>query len=455
MGVRRYFGTDGIRGRVGGDKINAEFLLKLGWAFGCSLVETHTGSQPAKVIIGCDTRVSGPMIESALEAGLTAAGVNVRRLDVLPTPAIAHLTASLRADAGIVISASHNPYYDNGVKFFNAQGMKLSDEAELDIEAKMDKPMITVNSDNIGNSKFLPEIRMRYIAYCKTTFPAKLSLDGLKIVVDCANGATYDVAPHVFHELGAEVITIANTPDGFNINEKCGATHLALLQQRVLEHKADLGVALDGDGDRLMLVDHLGEVVDGDEVLCILAHDLNAQAANKPVGIVGTVMSNLGLEQSIKSIGMEFIRSKVGDRYVLEELANHQWTLGGESSGHIVNLDYATTGDGIISALQVLRVLQAAKTTLHAAKKVMTKCPQTLINVPAKGSKDISDYPEILEAVHLTEQQLQDQGRVLLRPSGTEPLIRVMVEGNDKQLVEAAAQQLADVVANAMAAPAG
>lgn len=439
MQHRKYFGTDGIRGRVGHSLINVEFMLKLGWAFGKVLAEDNK----VHVLIGRDTRISGPMLESALEAGLSAAGVDVYLLDVIPTPGVAYLTHSLRACAGIVISASHNPYQDNGIKFFDSEGMKLPDELELEIEKQIDKPMKTEASDRLGKVKHIMDAAGRYIEFCKSIFPAQLSLKGLKLVVDCANGATHYVALNIFHELGANVIAIHYQPDGFNINDKCGAMDVRQLQKTVTKNSADVGIAFDGDGDRLIMVDHRGEIVDGDEILCILAKDIDVCSR---VGIVGTVMSNLGLENALKESGIEFVRTPVGDRYVLEELLKRDWILGGESSGHIVDLNLTTTGDGIITALQILRIMQMSAFGLHDLKKKMQKCPQVLINVPVYGDKDLSKYPKIDKAIARVEKQLNGRGRILLRPSGTEPCIRVMVEGEDEKQVRKIAESLAEVV---------
>ncbi len=442
---KRYFGTDGIRGQVGKSLINAEFILKLGWAVGKVLAR----KEAATVLIGKDTRVSGYMIESALQAGLSAAGVDTELLGPMPTPAIAYLTHSVRASAGIVISASHNPYADNGIKFFDEDGFKLSDELELAIEAQIDMPMSTEASENLGKAKRMVDAPGRYIEYCKSTFPSNLSLKDLKIVVDCANGATYHVAPRIFHELGAMVIAISDKPDGYNINHKCGATDTKKLQKSVLERNADLGIAFDGDGDRVIMVDHQGEVVDGDEILCILAKDRISKQSRR-LGIVGTVMSNLGLEQALTESGIAFERTPVGDRYVLECLQKKGWFLGGESSGHVVDLNYTTTGDGIITALQILRIMEAAQKPLADLKKVMTKRPQVLINVPTLGVIDIHQHPHIEKAILQAERKLNGKGRVLLRPSGTEPVIRVMVEGNDENTVQEAAKILANAVERAM-----
>ena len=346
--TKRYFGTDGIRGQVGKGHITVEFMLKLGWAVGTVLAH----EQHARVLVGRDTRISGVVLQSALQAGLSAAGVDTHLLGVLPTPAVAYLTHSLRANAGIVISASHNPYQDNGVKFFNSDGMKLSDELEYQIEAVLEKPMLMQSSSHLGKVETLVDAAGRYIEFCKSLFPRQLNLNGFKMVVDCANGAAFDIAPTVFHELGAEVVPIAHQPDGLNINLDCGATHLSSLQQAVMDQSADIGLALDGDADRLIMVDHKGEVIDGDQILCILAMD-SATGMCSHAGVVGTQMSNLGLEQALQGNGLEFVRTQVGDRYVMEELLARNWTLGGESSGHIVNLDYTTTGDGVLTALQV------------------------------------------------------------------------------------------------------
>lgn len=442
--TKHYFGTDGIRGRVGESKINAETLLKLGWAVGKVLGKEGE----TLVLIGKDTRLSGYMIESALEAGLSAAGAIIKLLGPMPTPAIAYLTRSLKASAGIVISASHNAYEDNGIKLFDGAGFKLSDALELEIEAMMAMPLSTVASDKLGKAERVEDARERYIDFCQRSFPADLDVSHLRLVVDCANGATYDVAPRIFSALGATVIPMANTPDGFNINQDCGSTHPQSLQEKVLEVGADLGIALDGDGDRLIMVDHAGELLDGDELLCLLAVDLSRAAG--AIGVVGTQMSNLGLEQAMAREGIAFERASVGDRYVLERLKEKGWTLGGESSGHIVNLNYTTTGDGIITALQVLRIMAASKKSLHDLKLVMTKRPQVLINVPLSTPLDWQTDPVIVAAVAAAENELNGTGRVLLRPSGTEPVVRVMVEGNDEGLVRETAETLAADVKRAM-----
>ena len=442
MAQQRYFGTDGIRGRVGKRFMNPEFLQHLGWAMGTVLAQSQ--SQPV-LLLGRDTRASGMMLQSALQAGLTAAGVQVHTLGVIPTPAVAYLTQSLRATAGCIISASHNPYYDNGVKFFNAQGEKLSDAMELAIEALLDQPMTTASPDIIADVKSLPDAGGRYSEFCKSTFPASLTLNGLKIVVDCAHGATYAVAPMIFHELGAEVLTIGDAPNGLNINEGCGATELRALQAAVREHQADLGIALDGDGDRVMMVDHHGESVDGDELLCILTMHAHQQGCVN--GVVGTLMTNWGFEQAMKQHAIPFVRASVGDRYVLEALKREGWTLGGESSGHLLNLALTTTGDGVISALQVLTVLKITGKSLNELKQCMQKTPQVMINVPIfRQPFEISHYPAIELAVQRVEEELAGSGRVLLRPSGTEPLVRVMVEGESEEQVRRLAKILADEV---------
>ena len=437
---RKYFGTDGIRGRVGQYPMTPEFILKLGWAVGRVLANDSRGL----VLIGKDTRISGYMMESVLEAGLSAAGVDSRLLGPMPTPAIAYLTRTLRASAGIVISASHNPYFDNGIKFFSADGTKLDDEIELAIEAELEKPMEVVGSAELGKAERVEDATGRYIEFCKSTIPAHDTLHGLKMIVDCANGATYQCAPAVFTELGAEVITIGDNPDGLNINDLCGATAPQLLCKTVLEHKADLGVALDGDGDRLIMVDHTGEIVDGDEILFILAQAWHRE--NKlGGGVIGTQMSNLGLELALQNLDVNFQRAKVGDRYVMEQLQNRGWTLGGESSGHIICLDRTTTGDGIIAALQVLHEVVHSGTNLHNLKQGMTSFPQTLVNVRLEGKVNLQEKM-ITNAIQEVENELGNAGRVLLRESGTEPLVRVMVEGQDSHVVARLAEQIATAV---------
>jgi len=443
--TKKHFGTDGIRGRVGEYPVTAEFMLKLGWAAGRVL-----GSAGGdRVIIGKDTRISGYMFESALEAGLSAAGVDIRLLGPMPTPAIAYLTRTMHACAGIVISASHNAYADNGIKFFSAAGTKLPDEVEMAIEQELDKPMETVDSAQLGKAERVDDAGGRYIEFCKSTIPMSLSLKGLKLVVDCANGATYQVAPSVFHELGAEVIAIGTEPDGLNINKDCGSTRPDLLRKIVQEHKADAGIALDGDGDRVIMVDNRGEMVDGDELLFIIALSRKQQGVLQGC-VVGTLMSNLGLEHALKSHDIDFARANVGDRYVLEMLKQTGGVLGGESSGHIICLDRTTTGDGIVSALQVLTVMVQSGKSLHDLKSGMSKYPQHMINVPVTNGVDLDATPAVQEAVRSVEERLAGRGRVLLRPSGTEPVVRVMVEGEDEQQVIQEADQLASKVAAAV-----
>ena len=439
--MRKYFGTDGIRGPVGTPPITADFVLKLGWAAG----KTFSPSGGGTILIGKDTRISGYLFESALEAGLASAGVHVTMLGPMPTPAVAYLTRAVSADAGIVISASHNPFSDNGIKFFSSEGRKLPDEIELEIERLIDEPMTTVASADLGKADRMNDAVGRYIEFCKTTFPKSLNLKHLKLVVDCAHGATYKIAPAVFQELGAQVIAIGCAPDGLNINEGFGATSPEALAARVVQEGADLGIALDGDGDRLVMVDHRGEVVDGDELLLIIA--LHQQSKGLLTGgVVGTLMSNLGLEVALKDHGIGFARALVGDRYVVAKLLQEGWRLGGEGSGHILCLDQATTGDGVVSALQVLRAIADQGKTLAELKSAMTKFPQVMINVRAVSAR-VLENESVRSAVRDVEAELGDKGRVLLRPSGTEPLIRVMVEGEDAQQVTNLAGQLAAVVA--------
>ena len=441
---RKYFGTDGIRGRVGDGAMTPEFILKLGWAVGRVLCDENN----SLVLIGKDTRISGYMFESVLEAGLSAAGVNARLLGPMPTPAVAYLTRTLRAAAGIVISASHNPYYDNGVKFFSSEGRKLPDSVELEIEQQLEQPLEVVASDQLGKVERISDAAGRYIEFCKSTIPTRIKLNGLKIVVDCAHGATYHIAPNVFSELGAEVISLSSKPNGLNINDNCGATEPKELRMAVIEHHADLGIAIDGDGDRLIMVDSAGAIVDGDELLYIIAQARKSENLLNG-GVVGTLMSNLGLEHALQKQDIEFDRAAVGDRYVMEMLKQHSWNLGGESSGHIICLDRTTTGDAIVSALQVLQVLVNQDVSLQDVKSGMSKYPQVLINVPIKNKIDLDNTPKIQQAVKDAESDLADSGRVLLRPSGTEPLVRVMVEGVDAPKVQNLAQQIADTVASA------
>jgi phosphoglucosamine mutase len=443
---KKYFGTDGIRGRVGEYPVTAEFMLKLGWATG-RVLGLAGGDL---VIIGKDTRISGYMFESALEAGLSAAGIDIRLLGPMPTPGIAYLTRTLHACAGIVISASHNPYFDNGIKFFSRQGTKLPDEIELAIENELEKPMVTVDSARLGKAERVPDAPGRYIEFCKSTVPMSLSLRGLRIVVDCANGATYGVAPSVFDELGADVIKVGTHPDGLNINSDCGSTRPEQLQKTVREHAADVGVALDGDGDRVIMVDSRGELVDGDELLFIIARS-RQQQGKLSGSVVGTLMSNLGLEHALQAQGIAFERARVGDRYVLERLQQNGGTLGGESSGHIICLDRTTTGDGIVAALQVLATMILGGKSLHELKAGMKKYPQYMINVPVGRSVSLVDAPGVQEAVQAVERRLNGRGRVLLRASGTEPVVRVMVEGEDEKTVVEQAGRLATVVAAAAA----
>ena len=441
MSDRKYFGTDGIRGKVGESLINPEFVMKLGWAAGKVLAGQGTN----KVLIGKDTRISGYMLESALEAGLSAAGISIGLLGPMPTPAIAYLTKTFRCEAGIVISASHNPYYDNGIKFFSADGAKLDDDIELAIEAQMDKPMECVASDRLGKASRINDAAGRYIEFCKGNFPSDLSLKGLKIVVDCAHGATYHIAPNVLLELGADVIEIGTEPNGLNINRKVGATSMKAVTDSVIENNADLGFALDGDGDRLMLVDNKGNVIDGDQIVYIIARDVLKSGQLKG-GVVGTVMSNLGLEVALATLGVPFVRSKVGDRYVMELLQQKGWSIGGESSGHVLNLAAASTGDGIIAGLQVLAAMLRSDMSLHELARGMEKYPQTLINVRFSDGQDPLANAEVQQSVVEAEKNLGDKGRVLLRKSGTDPLIRVMVEANDALASSKWAEYIADAV---------
>ena len=445
--TRKYFGTDGIRGKVGEPPITADFLLKLGWAAGKVFANEGNGF----VLVGKDTRISGYMFESALEAGLTAAGVDIHLLGPMPTPGIAYLTRTLRAQAGIVISASHNPYYDNGIKFFSVQGTKLPDDIEQKIEYYIDSPMTTVESSKLGKAKRLVDAAGRYIEFCKASIPTRFNFSHMKIVIDCAHGATYYVAPHVFSEVGAEVIVIGAEPDGLNINDECGATKPDKLVASVLAHQADIGIALDGDGDRLVMVDHKGEIVDGDELIYIIAKSrLEAGQLSGPV--VGTLMTNLGMEHGLKRLGINLLRANVGDRYVLEMMNEHQGILGGENSGHIICLDRTTTGDGIIAALQVMAEMYNSGKNLHELKSGMQKYPQVLINVKTTKKVNPDTNGAIQKAVRAVEEKLGNKGRVLLRASGTEPLVRVMVEGEQADLVNNYAQQLADDVKKAIGA---
>ena len=438
---KSFFGTDGIRGRVGVYPMTPDFVLKLGWAAGRVLAKRGSG----KAIIGKDTRISGYMYESALEAGLAAAGIDTLLLGPIPTPGIAYLTRTLRAQLGVVISASHNPYYDNGIKFFSAQGCKLSDEIEFEIEAELEKDIKTVDSSELGKAKRIVDAQGRYIEFCKSTAPSRLTLSGIRIVVDCAHGATYQIAPDVLSELGAEVFAIGVEPNGLNINDGVGSTYTEHLSKAVLKHRADLGISLDGDGDRLIMVDHNGEVVDGDEILYIIAMQTKNSHKNKG-GIVGTLMSNLGLEQALNKAGFKFVRAAVGDRYVLEKLNQNNWEIGGESSGHIICLNKTTTGDGIVSALQVLAAIFDSGKTLAELKSGMTKFPQILLNERITKQVNPFDSKKVSSAVKAAKEELNGSGRVLLRASGTEPLIRVMVEGEDLTLVDKWAHEIASQV---------
>lgn len=443
---RKYFGTDGIRGRVGDVPVTPDFMLKLGWATG-KVFASEDGTKPT-VVIGKDTRVSGYMLESALQAGLVAAGANVKLLGPLPTPGIALLTRTQKADAGIVISASHNPYFDNGIKFFNGQGSKLSDELELQIEAMIDSLMETVDSEQLGKASRIVDAAGRYVEYCKSTFPDELSLKGMKLVIDCAHGATYHIAPAVFEELGATTVVIGATPDGYNINDGVGSTEPAALQAKVLEEGADIGIAFDGDGDRLQMVNAKGELLTGDDVLYVLAMHRLAKG-DSDAGIVGTLMTNMGLELALEAGGLRLARAKVGDRYVKELMVAEGWSLGGESSGHIICGDVSTTGDGVIAALQVLAAVRASGKSLEALASGFNPLPQVLVNVRITKSFDLSAHPTIAEACRRVESELKGRGRLLLRPSGTEPVIRVMVEGDDTVAIDALADEVADAIRRA------
>ncbi|MCT8783269.1 phosphoglucosamine mutase [Glaesserella parasuis] len=441
MAERKYFGTDGVRGKVGQFPITPDFALKLGWAAG-KVLATQGSKQ---VLIGKDTRISGYMLESALESGLAAAGLSAAFTGPMPTPAIAYLTRTFRAEAGIVISASHNPYDDNGIKFFSAIGEKLPDEVEEAIEAMLDQPMDCVASAELGRASRINDAAGRYIEFCKSTFPSHLSLDGYKIVVDCANGATYHIAPNVMRELGAEVIEIGTHPNGLNINEKCGATDIKALQQVVVEAGADVGLAYDGDGDRLIMVDHLGNKVDGDQILFIIAREA-LPSGKLHGGVVGTLMSNMSLELALKELAIPFARANVGDRYVLEVLKEKGWKLGGENSGHIIVLDKNTTGDGIVASLEVLAAMVSHKLSLNDLAKAVPLFPQVLINVRFAGGANPLDSEDVKAVAKAVEQRLAGKGRILLRKSGTEPLIRVMVECEDGALAQSCAEEISEAV---------
>ena len=443
--ARKYFGTDGMRGRVGVEPMTAATVMKLGWAAGKVLAKEGNRD----VLIGKDTRVSGYLFESALEAGLSSAGINLRLLGPMPTPAVAYLTRTFRAAAGIVISASHNPYYDNGVKFFSAEGTKLPDSMEQEIEDMMENEIETVDSAELGRAHRIDDAPGRYIEFCKSTFPTGLRLDGMKIVVDSANGAAYHIAKGVFEELGADVVSVGAEPDGLNINRDCGATSPDLLRAHVLMERADVGVALDGDADRLIMVDHRGEIVDGDELLFVLVKS-RLDSGEKVPGVAGTLMSNLGLEHGLRELGVEFVRAKVGDRYVLQELHSRDWMLGGESSGHIICLDRTTTGDGLVAALQILAYVQQSGEQLASLRAGMTRYPQVLVNVPLSHREALNDNEEVAKAVADAEAELDDSGRVLLRPSGTEPVVRVMVEGRVANDVEKICNRVAEAVGKIM-----
>ena len=438
---RKYFGTDGIRGRVGEFPITPDFMLKLGWAAGTAFRKHGI----CRVLIGKDTRISGYMFESALEAGLSAAGADVLLLGPMPTPAIAYLTRTFHAEAGIVISASHNPHHDNGIKFFSGKGTKLPDEVELMIEELLDAPMTVVDSAKLGKVSRINDAAGRYIEFCKSSVPTSTDFAGLKIVLDCAHGAAYKVAPSVFRELGAEVVVLSAQPNGLNINDQCGSTHMQALQAAVLAEQADLGIAFDGDADRVLMVDHTGAVVDGDELLFIIARDLQ-QRGRLQGGVVGTLMSNLGLELALAELQIPFVRAKVGDRYVIADLLARDWQLGGENSGHLVCFQHTTTGDAIIAGLQVLLALRRCEMTLAEARSGLRKCPQVLINVRLSGALDPLAHPAVKAASAEITERMAGRGRVLLRKSGTEPLLRVMVEGDDELQVRACAEQLAAVV---------
>ena len=446
---KRYFGTDGIRGLVGEAPITPDFMLKLGWASGRVFAREAGGTGRCTVIIGKDTRVSGYMFESALEAGLVAAGVNVKLLGPMPTPAVALMTRSQAAVAGIVISASHNPFYDNGIKFFSASGSKLPDEIEHAIEDELEQQVTTVQSREIGKVLRVVDAAGRYIEFCKSTVPEGFNLRGLRIAVDCANGATYHIAPSVFSELGAEVISIGVQPDGFNINDGVGSTDTGALSALVREREADLGIAFDGDGDRVLFVDNYGNLVDGDELIYMIAMHRLAKGTSD-AGVVGTQMSNLGLELALREAGLQFVRGKVGGRYVKEMMETEGWFLGGESSGHIICSDVTTTGDGIVAALQVLVALKGSGLDLAGFRSGMKKYPQKMINVSISGRVNLDDFPAVADAVARVESQLGERGRVLLRPSGTEPMVRVMVEGEDSTEGEQLCSGLAAEVEKAL-----
>ena len=440
---KRFFGTDGIRGCVGEHPITVDFVLKLGWAAGKVFAKSGKGRN--LILVGKDTRVSGYMFESALEAGIIAAGVDVGLLGPMPTPAIAYLSRTFRAQAGIVISASHNAYQDNGIKFFGSDGCKLPDDVELEIESYLQQSIVTAGSNELGRASRIRDAAGRYIEFCKGTLPAGFSFSGLKVVVDCANGATYHVAPDVLRELGAEVIEVGTEPDGLNINFQCGSTNPDLLRQKVLDVEADIGIALDGDGDRVLFVDANGGIVDGDELLYIIAKFRRAKGLPCS-GVAGTLMSNFGLEKALAELDIPFARAKVGDRYVIETMKKNQWELGGENSGHIVCGDITTTGDGVVAALQVVRAMIEGDKSLAQLCSGYHKLPQTMVNVAIKNPVDIDSNPAVKKVIAHAEEKLAGSGRVLLRPSGTEPVVRVMVEGDDASVVNELVHQIADTV---------
>jgi len=444
--TKKYFGTDGIRGRVGVYPITPDFMLKLGWAAGMAF----RSKGACRILVGKDTRISGYMFESALEAGLSAAGADVMLLGPMPTPAIAYLTRTFHAEAGIVISASHNPHDDNGIKFFSGDGTKLPDDVELMIEELLDAPMTVVESDKLGKVSRINDAPGRYIEFCKSSVPSSTNFSDLKIVIDCAHGATYKVAPSVFKELGAQVTVLSAQPNGLNINHDCGSTHMGQLQAAVLAEGADLGIAFDGDGDRVLMVDHTGAIVDGDELLFIIARDLQERGKLQG-GVVGTLMSNLGLELALDDLGIPFVRANVGDRYVIAGLQERDWQVGGENSGHIVCFQHTTTGDAIIAALQVLLALRRRGDSLAQARQALRKCPQVLVNVRFGGGVDPLEHPAVKEACARVTEAMKGRGRVLLRKSGTEPLVRVMVEGDDESMVRGYADELAKLVSEVCA----
>jgi len=447
MSTKKYFGTDGIRGRVGQFPITPDFMLKLGWAAGMAFRKMGA----CRILVGKDTRISGYMFESALEAGLSAAGADVMLLGPMPTPAIAYLTRTFHAQAGIVISASHNPHHDNGIKFFSGKGTKLPDEVEMMIEELLDAQMTVVESEQLGKVSRINDAAGRYIEFCKSSVPTSTSFAGLKLVIDCAHGATYKVAPNVFRELGAQVTVLSAAPNGLNINDDCGSTHMGALQAAVVAEKADLGIGFDGDGDRVLMVDHTGAVVDGDELIYIIARDLHERGRLQG-GVVGTLMSNLGLELALADLNIPFVRANVGDRYVIAELLERNWQVGGENSGHVVCFQHTTTGDAIIAALQVLLALKRTGQSLAESRQGLKKCPQVLVNVRFEGGTvDPVQHPAVKEACDRVTAAMGGRGRVLLRKSGTEPLVRVMVEGEDQTLVAGYADELAKLVAEVCA----